>query len=447
MSDARPQPSLGTLDIIALTVGTVVGAGIFRAPASVADQLVDPWWILGAWLAGGLVSLVGALTYAELATAFPHVGGEYHFLHQAFGRRVSFLYGWARSIVILPGSIAMLGITLGDYLTQIPALPALPSAAWASIATIILSVLNMAGVRRVALAQTAFLVLTLTGLAAVVAAGFLVGHSGALAVASASTPSTTPHPSTGGIGLAMVFVLLTYGGWNEAAYVSAEARDQRRGVLSGLLWGLAVVTLLYLLANWAYLAVLGSAGLARADAPAAALVRAAYGPASTLLLSGFVAFSCMKSMNATMFFGARSYFALGQDVEALRFMGRWHASGAPRAAIVVQALLTLSLISLAAVGRHQFESAVEFTAPVFWLFIFLVSIALFVIRRRHPDRPAPFRGPFYPVLPAVFSMAALWLLWSSVAYAGRASLVGIAYLLAGLVPMWLAERRRKTSGD
>ncbi len=438
MSASQPKPLLRTFDIISLIVGTVVGAGIFKAPALVASQIHTDTGLLVLWAFGGCVSLLGALCYAELATTFPNVGGEYHFLREAYGREVGFLYAWARSTVIVTGSIAMLAITLGDYMTPILQLGPYSSSCWAVIVTLLLSLLNALGIREAKTAQNLFMAVELVAILGIVAAG-VFAHGAPAPVAAAAT-ITHEAPFSGRLGLAMVFVLLTYGGWNEAAYVSAEARDTRRGVVRGLLLGLGAVTVIYLLVNAAYLYGLGHAGVAASATPAADLFKLAFGANSGNLLSAMVAFSCMKSINATMFFGSRSTFALGRDWRVFSWLGHWHPSGAARRAIAAQAAIALALIGLAVLTRNGFASIVEFTAPVFWFFILLVSLSLFVLRHKHPHRVRAFRVPLYPVVPALFSLTALWLLWSSLSYTGYGALVGIAFLAAGAIPL-LIERR------
>ncbi|MCX7057395.1 MAG: amino acid permease [Proteobacteria bacterium] len=235
MSASQPKPLLRTFEIISLIVGTVVGAGIFKAPALVASQIHTDTGLLVLWAFGGCVSLLGALCYAELATTFPNVGGEYHFLREAYGREVGFLYAWARSTVIVTGSIAMLAITLGDYMTPILQLGPYSSSCWAVIVTLLLSLLNALGIREAKTAQNLFMAVELVAILGIVAAG-VFAHGAPAPVAAAAT-ITHEAPFSGRLGLAMVFVLLTYGGWNEAAYVSAEARDTRRGVVRGLLLG------------------------------------------------------------------------------------------------------------------------------------------------------------------------------------------------------------------
>ena len=444
MPASQPRPVLRTIDIISLIVGMVVGAGIFRAPAVVASQLGSDTAIIAVWALGGIVSVIGALCYAELATTFPNVGGEYHFLQKAYGREVSFLYAWARSTVIVTGSIALISMTLGDYLTAILPLGTYSASWWAVIATVLLSGLNALGIQQAKTAQNIFVAIEMLLISAVLFAGVYVhGQHPPAAVAAVASNDVTPL--AGRLGLAMVFVLLTYGGWNDAAYVSAEARDTRRGIARALMLGLGAVTAIYLLVNAAYLLGLGRAGVAASSAPAADLFKLAFGERSGVLLSAIIAFSCMKSVNATIFFGSRGYFAVGLDWKIFGWLGQWHACGAPRRAIALQALISLTLIGLAGFTRNGFQSIVEFTAPVFWFFILLVAIAVFVLRRKYPDLPRAFRVPLYPVVPAIFTLTSLWLLWSSLSYTGYGALVGVGFLAVGVIPMAI-ERRRAVEG-
>jgi len=431
MSSSKPQPILSTFDIVSLIVGTVVGAGLFKTPALVASALGSPHWIMLAWAIGGLASLIGALCYAELATAYPNVGGEYFFLHQAFGRSVAFLYAWARASVIVTGSIAGLAIAMGDYLAPLfPLLPHGPTVLALS-AVLALTGLNSLGIHLAKNVQNFFLWLELVAVAVVLVAGYLA-HPSASAVVVSPT-----QPLFQGLGFAMIFVLLTYGGWNEAAYLSAEARDGRRGVVKGLLLGIGVVTALYLVINFAYLWGLGAAGVAHADAPAASLFAAAFGGKAGALLSIIIAFSCMKSVNATIFLGARSNFAVGKDWHLFAWLGHWDAVGAPRRAMWIQAIIAAALILFAAWTRHGFEAVVEFTAPVFWFFIVLMALSVLVLRARGGARAGAFRVPLYPLTPLLFLAMASWLLYSSVSYTGVGALVGVVFLALGLIPLAL----------
>jgi amino acid transporter len=429
MSSSQPQKVLSVLDIVSLIVGTVVGAGLFKTPALVAGALGTSTEVMLAWVAGGVASFIGALCYAELATSYPHVGGEYHFLHQAYGRSISFLFAWSRATVIVTGSIAGLAIAMGDYLA--PLFPTLPNASmiFALMAILLLSGLNALGVYFAKSIQNFFLWIELAAVVTLLIAGFLAHPVVEVGV---------PPPSGSlwsGLGFAMIFVLLTYGGWNEAAYLSAEARDDRRGVVWGLLLGLGVVTVLYVCVNCAYLWGLGLAGVAASSAPAASLFQMAFGERASIWLSVIIAFSCMKSVNATIFLGSRSNFAVGQDWRLFGWLGHWHEVGAPRRALFIQAIIACLLVAFAAWTRHGFQAVVEFTAPVFWLFIVLTALSLIVLRRRGGAREGAFKVPLYPLTPILFVLLSGWLLYSSVSYTGVGALVGVVFLALGVIPL------------
>ena len=427
-STKKPQHSLSTLDIISLIVGTVLGAGIFKVPSMVAAQAQSDIAILLVWAFGGLISVVGALCYAELASSFPHVGGEYHFLQRSFGRKIAFLYGWSRSTVIVTGSIAFLGITLGDYMSKILPLGDYSATIWAILVISTLSFLNAIGIREGKTTQNILTFIEVAGVVAIAVTGFLVDAPAATTVASTIGSNTS---NLGALSLAMVFVLLTYGGWNEAAYVSSEARDQKHGILKGLLFGLGLVTLLYLLVNLAYLHAFGPEAMGKSSALASDLFDRAYGRESAIIFSAIVVFSCLNSINATIIFGSRSSYALGRDWTIFKWVGEWHSSGSPRKAIFMQAMIAILLVIFASFARQGFDAIVEFTAPVFWLFILLVGISIFILRYKYPEIERPYSVPLYPILPLIFCASSAWLLWSSLAYSGVGALVGVACLALG----------------
>ena len=246
-------------------------------------------------------------------------------------------------------------------------------------------------------------------------------------------PVTVPAAGNdSAIGLILVFVLLTYGGWNEAVYATAEIKDAPRLMPRILTGSLVLIAVLYLLVNFAYLRVLGLGGMAESDAVAADLMRRVFGTPSATLISGLVVASVLTSANATMITGARSAYAVGRDFPALSFIGRWdERSGSPRTAMLVQGGLALLLVCLGAGARDGFRVAVEYTAPVFWLFFLLVGVALFVLRAREPETLRPFRVPLYPLLPLIFCGTSAYLLYSSIAYTGFGVLVGVGVLAVG----------------
>lgn len=422
---AIPRRTLGNLDVFALTVGIVVGAGIFRTPALVASAAPDAATMIAAWVAGGLLSIVGALCYAELAAGWPHVGGDYHFLGRAYGERLAFLYAWARLAVIQTGSLALLAFIVGDYLQVIAPLGATGPAIWAGLAVIAVSAINWLGIRWGAAAQRWLTLVEVVGLVAIIVAGFAVAPAGA-----------APAPVSDGsaVGLVMVFVLLAYGGWSEAVYLSAEMKAPPRRIGPIMAGALALVTLLYVLVNLAALNSLGFAGLAASDAMAAEVMRRALGDGGAAAISAAVAVAALTSANATAITGGRTACALGRRFGALRWLGRWDLGrDTPGNALVAQGAIALLLVIAGGFARDGFRMAVEYTAPVFWFFLLLVGVALFVLRRRFPQVERPFRVPLYPVLPAIFCATTAYLLWSSLAYTGWGALAGVAVLGAGAV--------------
>lgn len=451
-----PQPVIGLREAIALIVGIVIGAGIFKAPSIVAGMTGSAEWMFGAWMLGGVMSLIGALCYAELATAYPHTGGDYHFLHRAYGRSVAFLFGWARFSVITTGSIALLAFVFGDYMNQVWPLGGIGilsgSTLYAAGAIAILSLINMRGTLSGTFAQT--------WLTAVEVAGLLVIVGAALALVGSDTPPATQPaslaasaPGASAFGMGMVFVLLTYGGWNEAAYISSELKDGRRDMVKALVWSIAIITTLYLLVTWAYWRGLGLEGMAQSQAVAADLFGMAFGPVGATLISLMIAVAALTSMNATMIVGARTNYALGGDWSALSALNHWDGQrDTPLTALRVQTIAALLLVAVGAWTGAGFRSMVEFTAPVFWVFFLLSGISLFVLRVRDPHRDRPFKVPLYPALPLLFCAMSAFMLWSSLSYVYSQSLgglnaawIGVAVLAIGFVLLWVvhAQHARK----
>jgi len=398
---------------VALIVGIVIGAGIFKTPSLVAGISGDAGWALVLWLAGALISIVGALCYAELCTAYPNAGGDYHFLHRAFGRNISFIYGWSRATIINTGSIALLAFVFGDYMSTLVNLGAYSSAIWALFIVIFLTAVNLAGIHASSRMQDWLTATEVIGLLAVIAAGFWVD-----APASGAIQWFAQAPAPSQWGLCLVFVLLTFGGWNEAAYISAEVKGGPRTMVWVILVSMVILTIIYMLVNTALLLGLGLSGLSQSKTAASDLLGFAFGPWAQKALGLFVAIAALTSINATMFVGARTNFAVGSDWKALRKLGQWQLDiGSPKQALLLQALISISLIALGTQEADGFSAMVEFTAPVFWGFLFMVGLALLWLRQTDPNTTRPFKVPLYPVLPLIFCAACAWLTYSSITYA------------------------------
>ncbi|MCW5575324.1 MAG: amino acid permease, partial [Burkholderiales bacterium] len=409
---AAPRQTLSMTDACAMIVGLIVGAGIFGTPSIVAGAVGGEATLYAVWIAGGVFSIIGALCYAELATAFPSAGGEYHFLQRAFGRSLAFLYGWARMTVIVAGSIAVFAYLFGDYMSRVISFGAHSSAIWAALVVVVLTYVNHCGIREGKATQNVFTVLEVGGLVLIVLAGLV--FAGPPAAAAPVSGDGQPWYMGAGIASAMIFVLFTYGGWNDAAYISAEVRDRERNMARALLIAIGLVTLLYVLVNVAYLKGLGYDAMVRSNAVAADLLKAVWGTAGEKLIAVMIAIAALTSVNGSMIVGARSNYALGRDWPMLGYLGRWdEASGSPRNAMLVQGAIALALVGLGAIQNAGFKGLVEYSLPVFWGFFLLTGVALFVLRVKEPDAPRPFRVPLYPVLPAVFVLMCGYLLYSS----------------------------------
>ena len=430
---------------VALIVGIVIGAGIFKTPSLVAGISGDAGWALVLWMVGALISIAGALCYAELCTAYPNAGGDYHFLHRAFGRNISFIYGWSRATIINTGSIALLAFVFGDYMSTLVNLGTYSSAVWALLIVIVLTVVNLAGIHASSSMQTWLTLIEIVGLLAVVAAGFWVD-----APASGALQWFAQAPAPAQWGLCLVFVLLTFGGWNEAAYISAELKGGPRTMVWVILASMLTLTVIYLLVNTALLFGLGLNGLSQSKTAAGDLLGLAFGPWAQKALGLFVAIAALTSINATMFVGARTNFAVGSDWKALRKLGQWQLNiGSPKQALTLQALISMGLIALGTQEADGFSAMVEFTAPVFWGFLFLVGLALLWLRKTDPSTPRPFKVPLYPVLPVIFCAACAWLTYSSVTYAISQNAIHVSFWLiaSGVVALLLLRAREKTVGQ
>jgi amino acid transporter len=446
----QPRPCLSVFDAMAITVGIVIGTFIFIAPSMVAARTSGPTEFLTLWVLGGVISLIGALCYAELSAAYPNCGGDYHFLHRAYGGRLAFLFAWARLTVIQTGSIALLAFAIGEYATRSLSLGAYSSAIYAATIVALITAVNVAGLREGKWTQIILTICEVLGVLLLVVAGFWIAmRDGSSAGSAAPAAAAGAGAASRDIGLAMVFVLLTYGGWNEAAYLSAEVRE-RNGVAKALFWSLAIVTVIYVLANVSLLLGLGMAAMATSDAVAADLLGKAFGPGGAIAITVMFIVATASTMNATIFTGARTNYALGRDVPLFDRIGQWDAArNTPRNGLLLQGAIALSLVAFGAV-TNGLKTMVDYVTPVFWLFFLLVGVSLFVLRAREPDAPRPFRVPLYPITPALFCLACLYMLWSSVSYlfqpwvkAGIGTVVGLVVLALGVPLLALAKPNRR----
>jgi amino acid transporter len=448
------------MDAVSLIIGIVIGAGIYETAPFILSCVSGPGEAMLVWTLGGVLSVVGALCYAELATTYPRVGGDYFFQRRAFGPGTAFLFSWSQLTVIMSGSIGLMAFVFADYAVRLFGLKPGDAPWLAAISVVGLSVANIVGLHSGRRTQNLLTVLKALGLIAIVLAGFFWPQ----APKAAAAASTGGGP---GFGLALILVLYTYGGWNDAAFVVAEMKDKRRNIPRALLAGTAGVALIYLLVNAAYLNGLGFEAAKTSRAIAADVLQGPLGSAGAGLMSALVMISALGAVNGLILTGARIYAAAGADFPAFSVLARWHSRrGTPVAALVAQMVITLGLVLLvghdagrallaAAIkalgfgavsweGHGGFDTLLKCTAPVFWLFFLLTGVSLFVLRTKDRGIERPFTVPLYPVLPLVFCAMCAYMLYSAIEYAGALSLLGLALLLAGGVVFLCFGRGRTT---
>lgn len=430
-----PARRLSVWDCTSIIVGIIIGAGIYQSSPIIAQSVWGPWMLVGVWLLGGLVALIGALCYAELATMFPHAGGDYVYLTRAYGRRVGFLFAWTELWVIRPGGVGAMAFIFAQHARELWPLQlggdALGVYAVSSVA--VLTGLNLLGVSGGVWTQNLLTAVKVVGMAALFIAGLLAPGAND---ASATTPPTdAPSPD---FALAMILVLFTYGGWNDISYVAAEVRNPHRNILRSLVLGLAAVTGLYLLATWAFVHALGFEGLQNSDAPASVMLAATMGGGGATLINTLICISCLGAINGMLFTGSRIYFALGADHRLYAWLGRWSARfNTPARSLLLQAAVTIGLLLTFASNHDGFKRLVIFTAPPFWLFFFMTGVSLFIFRKKTPEVARPYRVALYPITPLLFCASCLFMLYSSFDYAWEhrhpEAIWTLAALAAGVV--------------
>ncbi len=432
---------LGLFDGTMVVIGGIIGAGIFLNPAIVAQRLPTPAWILAAWVAGGVVAVLGALCFAELGARRPAAGGGYVYLRDAFGPLAAFLYGWTLLLVIGSGAIAAVAVTFARYATDLLQLQPGAVSLLAIGAIVLLTAVNYIGVRAGATTQNVFTVLKLLALAALIGAAF-VGRA-ALAPAGAAAPPASPvTPGAGGLvvafGAALIPILFSYGGWQQANFIAEEMLEPRRNLPRALLLGVAAVVIVFVLANVAYLTTLGPARLAASLAPASETMRARLGTiGGTLIAAGIVA-STFGFLNLVVLVTPRVYQAMADDGLFFGWAAHLHPHfRTPSGALLFQAAWSIVLLLSGTYGQ-----LLDYVVFGDWIFFGLVVATLFVYRRRDAvGDEIPFRTPGFPLVPGAFVAVALYVVVSSIGSNPRNAAVGAALIAAG-VPVFLLWRRR-----
>jgi basic amino acid/polyamine antiporter, APA family len=422
---------LGPFDATMIVMGGIIGSGIFINPYVVARQVHTPALIVSAWAAGGVIALLGAFAYAELAALRPEVGGQYAYLRDAYHPAVAFLYGWGLLLVVQTGGMAAVAATFGKYFVELTG-SRVGDVTVAVIALLALTIINCFGVRSGSNTQSALMLLKLAAIATLIVAGFLYRGG--------QPPSAVP-PSVAllSFGAAMTPVMFAYGGWQTASFVSGEMKRPERDLTIGLLFGVAGVITVYLLVNIVCIRVLGADGLAATSTPASSVMRMVMGERGARLIAMGIAVSALGFLSQSMLTAPRVYYAMAADGVFFRAVARVSAkTQVPVVAIVLQGVVAI-IITLSG----TYEQILSYVVSVDFIFFGLTGLSLFIFRRRLP--PARFRTPGHPVTTAIFVLACWAVVVATIVRNPVNSAIGIGILLAGLIAyrLWSAAPRRR----
>lgn len=440
MAEGTPRRVLSLFDSTSLIVGIIVGAGVFVTAPDVARGVGSGWGVMAIWVVGGLLSLCGAVGYAELATAYPEQGGDVVYLTRAYGRWAGFLFGWLQTLVVRPGDIAVMAYVFATYAETVTGPVWGGKPLLAAVVVAVLTAVNIAGVRFGVRTQNVLTVAKVVGVAAVVGVAVIAGglpeDGGVVALAAEPLP----------LAVALILVLFSFGGWNEMVFVAAEVKDPKRNIVRAMLLGMAVVTIIYLAVNLAFLGVLGFGGLASSQAVAADTVATVFPAAAGVAVAVLICLCALGAVNGLIFAGARIAYAVGQDHHLFRALGRWsERTESPVRALALQGALAVGLI----LALGSFIDTVMYTAAAVYLFYLATSVAVIVLRIREGAASRTYRATGFPVTTIVFCLVCAFLIVAAVDYKPIMAVAALGVILLGVPAFGLSEmvgRRRARVG-
>jgi len=435
---SKTRRQLGFFDATMIVMGGIVGSGIFINPSVVARHLHTDALILGVWLMGGALAMLGAFIWAELAMRLPGAGGQYLYLREAYHPMVAFVYGWVLLLVTQTGGMAAVAVTFAHYYRELTGIGWSDSAI-AATALLGLTAINCFGARAGSNVQSALMLMKTGAIAALVLAGILWGGGHVQATPLLDAPVS--FSLIGAIGAAMVPVAFAYGGWQTASFVAGEMRDPRRDLSRGLFAGVAGVILLYLSVNFVCVKVLGPAGLAATSTPASAVMLAALGPRGAQWIAIGIAVSTLGFLSQGILTAPRVYFAMARDGLFFEWVGRLSArTGAPVVAIVLQGIFATAIALLG-----KYEQILNYEVSVDFISFALTAASLFVFRARDGAQATGPRHFGHPYTTGIFIFACAAIVASTWAASPQNSVIGLGILLTG-IPVYLYwSRRSKTS--
>jgi APA family basic amino acid/polyamine antiporter len=426
---------LGAFDATMIVMGGIIGSGIFINPAVVARQVHTPALIAGAWIAGGVIALLGAFAYAELAALRPETGGQYAYLRDAYHPSVAFLYGWALLLVVQSGGMAAVAATFARYTNELTG-AALPDWSIAVATLAALTTINCLGVRSGSNTQNLLMLLKLAAIVMLIVAGLALLRPHANPHAILDAPMSADL--IGRIGAAMTPVMFAYGGWQTASFISGELTHPKRDLVIGLLAGVAGVIAVYVIVNIVCVRALGVDGLAATTTPASAVMRLALGERGARLIAAGIAVSTLGFLSQSMLTAPRVYYAMASDGVFFRSVARV----SERTQVPVVAIALQGVVAMIITLSGTYEQILGYVVSTDFIFFGLTGLAVFVFRRRLP--PASFRTPGHPVTTAIFTAACWVVVAATLIKSPRDSLIGFAVLAAGLpaYAFWRSRRPR-----
>jgi amino acid transporter len=439
--ETRPElvRTLGLWASIGVVIGITIGSGIFRTPAGIATRVPDARWMIGVWLLGGVITMCGALSVAELAAAYPRTGGLYVYLREGWGRLVAFLFGWSQLIIIRASAIGGISLPFGEYLLRSfgvnPAEHELLARTIAAAAIVFAAVVNIRGASLGALVAGLSTMGKFGALAVLVLASFALGASHGATVDNLS--SVAGPVQAGQFGLALILVLFAYDGFADLSFAGGEVKDPKRNLPRALVLGTIAITTIYVLTNVAYLYVSPIGKVATSRLIAADTMAAIVGRAGVTFISFVVMVSTFGSLNGSMLASPRIFFAMADDGLFFRTLAKVHPTyKTPYVAISLAAVLGILLVL-----ARTYEQLADMFVTAIWPFYALSIAAIYRLRRTRPDLERPYKVAGYPVVPFVFIAGVTYLIVNALLNNTRDTAILFAVILAG-VPVYYAFFRR-----
>lgn len=441
MKDIEPAQGLkkilGRWDSIAITIGIVIGVGIFRVPAEVAKYLESPYLIILAWLSAGIICLLGASCYAELSSAFPETGGNYIYLRESYGRGVGFLFGWTELLVIRTGGIAAVAFIFAEYLQSFLGLVNAPIRLIAISSVFIFSFINILGLRYGKTFQNLSTLTKVLALLGIILFGLLSAKG---STSNLSAVEVTPDKGILALfGLALIPILWTYGGWHESTFVAGETKDYKRSLPFSLITGILIITSLYTAINFVYLYLVPAREMVHTELIASDVIQILYGAGGKKILEILVIISSVGCINGMIITGGRVTYAMAKDNLVFRYLGEInHRYSTPSRSILINAAWSAVLILWGTFSKLLF-----FTGILVWLFFALAVAGLILLRYKLPHIERPFKVWGYPFVPAIFILTCTSLVINTLIFYPLESLFGLCLAISGIPVFILSQRREK----